>query len=176
MTREEYQSINNTRKSVIDAQIIHLESRLDNYQTMMDFLRQSRKTVYIYSQRLDGRTFDTNDFSLCIKNLLSQHRHIQIRILLFDVDPVIKHGHRLVELARRATSNISIKVVARQFRSNISAFMLFDDNMLIYRENAERFEGVAEIDNKKRTLELIDYFNDVWEVSQEDPNFRRLHI
>jgi hypothetical protein len=164
------------RQSVMHAQVNHLESRLDNYQRMMDFLRLSRKTVCIYSQQLDGHLFNTNEFSLCIRKLLSEHRHIQIRILLFDVDPVIKQGHRLIELARRATSNISIRIVARQFRSNISAFMVFDNSMLIYRKNTERFEGVAEADNKKRVLELTDYFNNVWEVSQEDPNFRRLHI
>lgn len=160
----------------MQAQLIHLESRLNNYQCMMDFLRLSRKTVCIYSQRLDGRLFDTHEFSLCIKKLLREHRHIQIRILIFDVDPVIKQGHRLIELARRATSNISIRIVARQYRSNISAFMVFDNSMLIYRKNAERFEGIAEADNKKHALELTDYFNEVWEMSEEDPNFRRLHI
>lgn len=143
---------------------------------MIDFLHQTRKTVIIYSQRLDGRTFDTSEFSAIIRKLISEHRHIEIRILLFDVDPVIKRGHRLIELARRSSSNISIRVVARQYRSNISAFMVFDTSKLIYRKNAERFEGIADTNNKKYALELTDYFNEVWEASQEDPNFRRLHI
>lgn len=160
----------------MEPQSSHLESRSDNYQAMMDFLHDSRHSVLIYSQRLDGRTFDTNEFSMIIRKLISEHRHINIRILLFDVDSVIKHGHRLIELARRSSSNISIRIVARQYRTNISAFMVFDACRLIYRKNAERFEGIADKDNKKYALELTDYFNEVWEASQEDPNFRRLHI
>ena len=54
--------------------------------------------------------------------------------------------------------------------------MVFDERGVIKRRYADRYEGRADFNNPKQARELLSFFDEVWNISEPDPNLRRLHI
>lgn len=155
---------------------IHLESSADNYETTLAMLNQTRRTVHILSRRLDGRIYDKSEFIRIIGRLATRQPRVQIRILLKEVEPLIKYGHRIIELSRKLSSSIHLRKVHEDYHEYNQAFMVFDERGLIKRQLADRYEGIANFNDPNMARMLISYFDEVWEVSQPDPNLRRLHL
>jgi hypothetical protein len=155
---------------------LNLQSSADNYAVTLAMLRQTRRTVSIFSRQLDGRLYDKNDFITLTGQLASRQPRVRIRILLKDVEPLVSHGHRIIELSRRLSSSIHIRLVHENYKEYNQAFMLFDERGVIRRQLADRYEGTASFNDPLAARTLGAFFDEVWEISQPDPNLRRLYI
>ena len=148
----------------------------EHYAVALDMLRRTRRSVYIFSRQLDGRLYDTREFADALTRLATRQPGARIRILIRNLEPLIAHGHRFIELSRRLPSAMEIRVVHPDYRHFNEAFMVFDDRRIIHRKLADRYEGMAYEDDPKRARHWLDFFTEVWNVSQVDPNLRRLHL
>ncbi len=155
---------------------VTLERRAEHYTMALDMLRATRRTVHVFSRRLDGKLYDTREFAETVARLASRQPRVRFRILLQEIDPLIKYGHRLIELARRLTTAIEIRAVHPDYRHYNEAFMVFDERRIIHRTLADRYEGIANDNDPDLARKLVNFFTEVWEVSQVDPNLRRLHL
>lgn len=153
-----------------------LENSSDNYQFALNMLQQTRRDVAILSRHLDGRVYDTAEFIHAFTQLAVQHPRCRIRLLLKDTEPLVKNGHRIIELSRRLSSIIGIRTIHEDYREYNAAYMVFDERGIIKRHYADRYEGIANFNDPKQARELISFFNEIWKVSEPDPNLRRLHI
>lgn len=159
-----------------ESQALTLENSSDNYQLALSMLQQTRRDVAILSRHLDGRVYDTAEFIHAFTQLAVQHPRCRIRLLLKDVEPLVKYGHRIIELSRRLSSMIGIRTIHENYREYNEAYMVFDERGIIKRHYADRYEGIANFNDPKQARELIHFFNEIWNVSEPDPNLRRLHI
>ena len=153
-----------------------LENSSDNYGVALSMLQQTRRDVVIFSRHLDGRLYDTSEFIQALSHLAVQHPRCKIRLLLKDVEPLVKYGHRIIELSRRLSSMIGIRTIHEDYREYNEAYMVFDERGIIKRRYADRYEGIANFNDPKQARELLSFFNAVWNVSEPDPNLRRLHL
>lgn len=153
-----------------------LERSAEHYTTALAMLHTTHRSVHIFSRRLDGRLYDTREFAETVARLASRQPRVRFRILLQEIEPLIKYGHRLIELARRLTSAIEIRAVHPDYRHYNEAFMVFDERRIIHRTLADRYEGIANDNDPDLARKLVSFFTEVWEVSQVDPNLRRLHL
>ena len=159
-----------------DNKVLILDSSSENYDVALAMLQQTRRDVAILSRQLDGRLYDSTDFIQALGQLASQHPRCRIRLLLKEVEPLVKYGHRIIELSRRLSSMIGIRTVHEDYREYNEAFMIFDERGIIKRRYADRYEGNANFNDPKQARELLSFFNEVWNISEPDPNLRRLHI
>ncbi len=155
---------------------VTLERSAEHYAMALDMLRATHRSVHIFSRRLDGKLYDTREFAETVARLASRQPRVHFRILLQEIDPLIKYGHRLIELARRLTTAIEIRAVHPDYRHYNEAFMVFDERRIIHRTLADRYEGIANDNDPDLARKLLNFFTEVWEVSQVDPNLRRLHL
>lgn len=159
-----------------ESQILTLENSNDNYQVALCMLQQTRREVAILSRHLDGRLYDTSEFIHALSKLAVQQPRCRIRLLLKDVEPLVKYGHRIIELSRRLSSMIGIRTIHPDYREYNEAYMVFDERGIIKRRYADRYEGIANFNDPKQARELMAFFNEIWNISEPDPNMRRLHI
>lgn len=138
--------------------------------------QQSMRKIDIISRHFDPAVFDVADFIESVKQLSISSQFSKIRILLRDSDPIVKNGHRMIELVQQLTSSIEVRVISEEYRSYNEAFMLYDEKMVIYLRYSDRYNGIANFDRPRLASELAAFFEEVWERSTPDPNFRRLHI
>ena len=156
--------------------LLTLETSSDNYQIALQMLQQTRRDVAILSRHMDGRLYDTSEFIHALSQLAVQHPRCRIRLLLKDAEPLIKYGHRLIELSRRLSSMIGIRTIHPHYREYNEAYMVFDERSIIKRRYADRYEGIANFNDPIQARELLTLFNEIWNISEPDPNLRRLHI
>ena len=138
--------------------------------------RQARRTIEIMSRHLDPRLYDTAELAEAIKQLALGSHRAQVRILVQDVDPLLRDGHRLLALAQRLPTFIQIRVPAPPFREFNQAFLVADETGYLHRHFADRFEGDVCFHGPAAARELLRLFEPMWESAEPDPSLRALRI
>ncbi len=159
-----------------DSGPIALRYREENRAAALALVRQARRSLYMISRDLDPLIYDTTEFVDTVKELATRSRYSEIQILVQETDIIIRQGHRLIELMRRLTSRIEIRVPDKEDSEYNEAIFMVDDVGYIRRELADRYEGVVDFNAPLQVRNMAKIFRDMWERGAPDPNLRRLHI
>ncbi|MCW8879119.1 MAG: hypothetical protein OQJ89_06505 [Kangiellaceae bacterium] len=144
-------------------------------EALLMFSAAQRK-IQIYTDNLDPRILNTRDVERTLINFVRKSRNVRIEILIIDERNVQSLDHRLVSLAQKYTSFISIKVIPKDYHENHFAFYLIDGRKLIYRTIAERFESEVHQIPSVKLKQMSKYFDEVWEQSSPAIHLRALII
>jgi len=139
-------------------------------------VQQSRRELRLFTRDLDAMIYDQRSFLDALKRLALSSSQARIRVLLQDDQPALKYGHRLIELARRLTSSIEIRIPSAEYRDHAANFLVADSSGYIYREIATVYEARADYHDPLEAEHLSAFFDEVWEHSLPDPELRRLYL
>lgn len=134
------------------------------------------RNLLIISRDLDPPLFDNQPFIDALSALARGHRMAHIRILLQDPGYIIAHGHRLLSLAQRLTTSIEIRLPGEAHRGFNEAMLIGDQTTYLRRPLADRYEGVVNYNDPRRTRELCNTFDELWTHATPDPQLRSLHL
>ncbi|MDZ7662909.1 hypothetical protein [Thiohalophilus sp.] len=148
----------------------------DNYQTLLNMLDKGRRSLAVYSRYLDGKLYDQQEFSIALRRLATRHPQSQVRILIRDIEPLVRHGHRLIELARHLSSSMEIRLIHKDYTDNNETFFIVDERAVLHRKQSDRYEGIANYNDPRLAHYLLQHFNEVWEHSQVPTDARRLYL
>ena len=154
--------------------VLQLEKRAENISVANHMANQRQRTLNIISRELDPLAFDTEEFADAVKYLALRHRHAKIQIIVFEPDTIIKRGHRLLDILARLSSFIEIRNAHYSFSEYNECLMVADAIGYIHRENGERFEGTANFKDLRLSKNLLNQFEEMWELATPDPNFRQM--
>lgn len=138
--------------------------------------QQARRTLDIVSRDLDPALYDNADFAGALRELVVNSRRAQIRVLLLDSAPVIGRGHRLVELAQRLSTYISIRIPSHEHKDLNEAWLTADAAGFLHRRFSDRYEATANFADRRQATALVNRFDEIWQRAQPDGNLRRLHL
>ncbi|NIM27286.1 MAG: hypothetical protein GTO67_00725 [Gammaproteobacteria bacterium] len=139
-------------------------------------LRQAARSVEIVSRGLDPQIYDNAEFCDAVSQLVVGSRRARVRVLIRDVEPVVKSGHRLVPIAQRLPTFIELRVPAREYDEYNSAFLVVDGAGVIYRRLSDRFEATVNFNNPHMARDLVRQFEEMWQTAVPDINLRRSHL
>ena len=138
---------------------------------------QATRELAIFSRDLDAPLYDSQDFLEPLRQLALQGGpRVRVRVLLFDPEPAVQSGHRLVELARQHTSHIQMRGVPPEFSRHTEAYLLADDSGYVLRRQADVLEGSADYNAPATVRRLREQFDHIWERGELLPDLRRLHL
>jgi hypothetical protein len=138
--------------------------------------KNAKRKVQIYSHNLDPRILNHPKIESALKDFIRSSRYAKVEILIYDERNMQNVDHRLVRLAQNFTSNVTIKVVPKDYHENHFAFYLVDDRKILYRSSSERFETeYLQVPNSKIN-EKSHYFSDIWQKSDPASHLRALHL
>lgn len=155
---------------------LHIDTMEENRLAAIALAKQSRRSVHLFSYDLDPMIYDNSEFVESIKNLAVGHSQSTVQIIIQDTRKIIDKGHRIVELARRLSSSISIRKTPPEMKTHAQAFLIADRTGLLYRSVGDRFEGYVQFNDRFECKHLLDFFETTWEHCGPDPELRRLHI
>jgi len=69
-----------------------------------------------------------------------------------------------------------VRRVAADWEDEIFAFLLADEQGLLWRPYADQYEGMVDFSAGPRGRELRKWFDKVWEASESEPELRNLQI
>lgn len=156
--------------------LLDLDTAADNHDVALELVRQAKREVCIMSYDLDPQVFSHGDFVDALSAFVRQSRQATARILVQKSDKAVKQGHRLIPLAHRLSSSLSLHKPGFEHRDYFEAFMVVDGIGYLKRQLADRFEGVASFKAPIEGRDLTALFNSMWEQSEPDPQLRRLQI
>lgn len=159
-----------------DDLMLRTEDRDEVAAAYLHMTTQAKFRLDIVSRDLEPAVFDNVDFYSAVKQLAMHNPKSRIRILIQNSEHISKYGHRLVELQQRLSSYIKIRLLGKEFKEFNQAWLIVDDRGWIRRPLADRFKGECYLNAPREVQERSKQFNDMWDVSVEDPNLRRLHL
>ncbi|MFN3236199.1 MAG: GNAT family N-acetyltransferase [Pseudomonadales bacterium] len=151
--------------------------REDEFRRVIEAMcQQASQSIQIMSPLLDHKLFDSTELYEICSSLGRKNKYTRIEILLYDSHRVVKHGHGLLDIARRLPSSIGMRIVHPELRSSNHEYVLVDDAGLIYRQDYEQYEGYANFKDVTEANRLRRQFRAAWESGLQDPNLRQLKI
>ena len=179
MTQEDKETDSEQTQSELtqSEQTIHRTASLSEIrEETLSLFSGAKRKIQIYTENLDPRILNTRDIERSLINFVRKSRNVRVEILIIDERNVQSLDHRLVSLAQRYTSFVSIKVIPRDYHENHFAFYIVDGRQLIYRTVAERFESEVHQVPSVKLKQMSKYFDDVWEQSSPAIHLRALII
>lgn len=159
-----------------DAELLSFDTRARNRGLAAQLAAQAHRSLTILTPDLEAPVYDAAEIIDAVSRLATRGRFCEVRILVGDSGFAMRHGHRLIETARRFTSTVQMHRPAPQHRDFSEGFMVVDETGYLYKPVASRYEGKASFHDGPRCRDLLKQFQEWWDVSTPDQELRRLHI
>lgn len=136
----------------------------------------AKRSLAILTPDLEPGIYDHEGFLDVAKRLVLAKRYAKIRVIVTDPARAIRNGNRFVGVARRLNTYIDLRNAHQDYRGHREAFLIADDNALLYRVDAARWEGIADSYDPVVTRRYLELFDSIWNVSEPGPEFREVRV
>jgi hypothetical protein len=132
----------------------------------------ARRLISIYTPDLEPELYDQTSFLEIIKHFVLTRSFSKVRVLLAEPNRVVRDSNRFVSMGRRLSSCIDIRYVADRAPQRASAYLIADDRAIMYRMRADRWDGVADVNNPPVAKLYLQEFDAIWNASAVDQGLR----
>ena len=137
---------------------------------------QASQRLWLYDRLLDHERYDRYRLRELISEIARRHRLSEVRLLIHDDKPLVKRRHQLVELMRRLTSSIELRLVNPEYPIEDQPFVLVDREGVLYRHGFEAPEGFACFAAAGRAKLLEESFQRMWDAARPSLELRQLPL
>jgi predicted GNAT family N-acyltransferase len=146
---------------------LSVNGQADLASARLTVLGHTRYRLAIYQPLLTAEAFGDADDITQLRRIASSGRGASIRILLHDPQAALRDSHRLVTLAQRLPSVISIRVPVDEHDLGYgSAYLLNDAGGYVFQPDAHRPQGRTAVQDRSAQAPLLQHFNEVWERAE----------
>ena len=153
-----------------------LNNSTENRLAALRLISQAQRHIHLFSRDLDPRALDDVEVTDALSALARRHRSSHIRLLVADVGPAQRQGHRWLELIQRLSSKIDVRITHEDHLHHPFCFLVADQAGLLYRSNAAEYTGEVHFYAPLPCLEKLKLFDEVWQISRPASELRRLYI
>lgn len=159
-----------------DAEVRRVRSWEQCRAAALEIAKLARYRLAIMTPDLEPGLYGSPEFRDELRRIARASRFALVRILVRDAQRATREGHLLVELALQLPTYVQVRVPDPDDEQRTDAFVLADDDAILYRVAADVADGVVEVEGSAIARERLRNFDRLWERAQPDPNFRRLGI
>ncbi|MBE7377040.1 DUF7931 domain-containing protein [Pseudomonas lopnurensis] len=141
-------------------------------QHALAMLQQAKRSLCIYTPDLEPWLYHHSSIQQACTRLLLAHPRNQLRILVGDPARATKEGHRLLQLARRLTSNLHVRRLNPAYPEEGGAYIIVDDCGLLSRPQADQYIGYALYRDFAGVRLHQARFDKAWDHGLSDANLR----
>lgn len=145
-------------------------------QAVVEVASEATRRISIFTQDLEPGIYDDPDFLEVVKRLVLSQGYGRIRVLVANPSRAVKTGNNFVYLARRLNTYIEFRHVREDLRTHAESFCIADETALVYRLQADRWEGIADTHEPSVAKIYGSLFDDIWQASEVETEFRQLGI
>ncbi|MBI3344124.1 MAG: hypothetical protein HY028_04595 [Gammaproteobacteria bacterium] len=159
-----------------DADPIEVSTSADQRNAALSSINQSKRALTIYSRDLDHAVYDNPELVEAVRQLAIRSRVSEIKILVQNSERIVQQGHRLIELSRRLESLIKIRKVTEEYHHYNGSFLVVDRRGVIHNKTGESYRAIVNFNAPSEAALLLNFFDEVWERSEPDPELRALGV
>jgi hypothetical protein len=153
-----------------------ISTKDETRQAVIDVASEASRRLSIFTHDLDPGIYDDPDFLEIVKHLVLSQAYARIRVLIADPAHAIKNGNSFVQLGRRLNTYIEFRHVREDLRTHAESFCIADETALVYRLQHERWEGIADTYEPAVANLYGKMFDEIWQASEVEIEFRQLGI
>ncbi len=149
----------------------------DTLLGLMDSLiGQAGQRLWLYDRFLDHDLYDRHQLRELVSAVARRHRLSDVRLLIHDDKPLVQRRHQLVELMRRLTSRIELRLVNQDYPIEDQPFLLADREGILCRHDFNKPEGFANFAAGGRVKLKAEAFQRMWDAARPSLELRELPI
>jgi hypothetical protein len=153
-----------------------ISTREEMREAAIQVVREASRKVSIFTHDLEPGIYDNSDFLEIVKRLVLSQTYARIRVLIANPARAVKNGNDFVHLGRRLNTYIEFRHVAEDLRTHAEAFCIADETALVYRLQAERWEGIVDTHEPAVAGLYSKMFDEIWLASDSKMEFRQLGV
>lgn len=153
-----------------------ISTREEMQQAALEVVSEASRKVSIFTHDLEPGIYDNPEFLEIIKRMVLSQTYARIRVLIADPSRAVKNGNNFVHLGRRLNTYIEFRHVREDLRTHAEAFCIADETALVYRLQANRWEGIADTYEPAVAKLYGKMFDEIWLASEVEMEFRQLGI
>jgi len=139
-------------------------------------IAEARRELIIYSHLLDASYFDNEQIGSAISAFARRAPATRVRNLIHSSQLMVSRGHRLLELARRVSSKVAIRLIDPDFETPDSCFVSWDQTGFWRLPDHREPEGSLHADEPVPARRLFQEFELLWQHGRPDPELRELRL
>jgi predicted GNAT family N-acyltransferase len=143
---------------------------------VLDLCSHARREVLILAPELDPKLFDDADLEELLSAFVRRHERARLTILIHDSRRMVREGHRLLELARRLSTSIRIRMVHPEMRDREDTLVLVDRTGVLQIPKTGTARGFVDRNDAPLAEQWAKLFQRLEERSLEDPDLRTMTI
>jgi hypothetical protein len=152
---------------------VRVISSLEEMRAAVDAVAASaQRLMSIYTPDLEPELYDQNAFLEIVKRFVLARRFAKVRVLISDSNRLLRDNNRFIAMGRRLTSCIDIRPAVGANRQRAASYVIADDRAIVYRVHADRWDGVADLNNPPVARQYLDEFDEIWHSSAHDEHSR----
>jgi hypothetical protein len=153
-----------------------LSSFEETRSAVTEIAATANRRLSIYTPDLETGIYDQDAFLEVAKRLVLSKRYARIRVLISEPARAVRNGNRFVSLGRRLNTYIEFRNVHEEYRDHREAFLVADDQALLYRVDAARWEGIADSYEPAVARRYLGLFDEIWNASVVEQELRELRV
>lgn len=134
------------------------------------------RSLAIFTPDLEHGVYDSERFLEAIKRLVLSRNHARIRVLISDPGRVQHTVNRFLYVGRRLSTFIEFRHLPESFQNRSDAFLIADDDALVYRAKADRWEGMMDTHEPRVARLYLSQFDQMWQGSENAGEIRELRV
>jgi len=136
--------------------------------------KSAQRLLSIFTQDLEPLVYGEEPFLEAIKRLVLARSYAKVRVLLADPSRAMVDNNRFLALARRLTSCIDMRSMSPEYPASAGAFIIADDRALVYRLQADRWDGISDMNDPPNARRYLNFFDEVWQTSMQESQMRQM--
>ncbi|MEM8844505.1 MAG: hypothetical protein AAGB35_05610 [Pseudomonadota bacterium] len=149
-----------------------LDSRAMNIAAIHKLASSAINRLNIITRTLDHQVYDRTEIIDAISEFARRNRNSCVQILIYDCTNIIKDGHRLIHLAEKISSKITVRKLPIHTKPFNESLLVADGKGYIHNTQSDRYEGIVSFNDPTRCTELNKIFTDMWDHSEVEPYLR----
>jgi len=153
-----------------------ISTREEMQQAVLEVVHEASRRVSIFTHDLEPGIYDSPEFLEIIKRMVLSQTYARIRVLIANPSRAVKNGNNFVHLGRRLNTYIEFRHVREDLRTHAEAFCIADQTALVYRLQADRWDGIVDTFEPAVAKLYGKMFDEIWSASEIEMEFRQLGI
>jgi hypothetical protein len=135
--------------------------------------KSAQRLLSIFTADLEPLIYGEEPFIEAIKRLVLARSYAKVRVLLADPSRAMVDNNRFLALARRLHSCIDMRTMSPEYPASAGAFIIADDKALVCRQQIDRWDGIAELNDPTVVRRYLNFFDEVWNLSMQESQLRQ---
>jgi hypothetical protein len=140
------------------------------------WIPRALRRVCILSTRLDPDIYDSDPVRDAVLEFAISHPQAEVLMLVREPQALARSGHRLLRLAQRLSSHVQLRALPPACATPEDEFLVTDTSALLCWQHARPLRGYGVRHAPADARRLIDAFQELWNLSEEAPELRRLAL